>query len=232
MAPSAPAGFANFFPAAPRAQREKATERERERSRAQSGADRDARSPPISSSSQPASHNGVKPDRSSSSDAAHHPTDDNESIQGDILNGVGSASSHASTASSVFSHASAINGPAHASNSHLTPLTSAGSPSNSSNTVSKPQHPKQSQDGLKLGDSNPASAAYPTSISRRTGTASRVPARDPSRQTQGTKRTYDPLLDRKLSSAERKTAKPTYKNFGAVRDLYHNIYESGGGNVI
>lgn len=226
MAPSSSAGFASFFPTAPRAQRQKATERERERSRASQGsADRDARSPPTSTSLS-ASRDGIKPDTSSSSDAAHLPTDDNESLQGDILNGVGSASSHASTASSVFSHASAKNAPLHASNSLLTPITNAGSPSNSSKILQKPQHTKQSQDGMRQGDSNSASTADSASISRRTGAASRVPARDPTRQTQGTRRTYDPLLDKKLSSAERKTAKPTYKTFGAVRDLYYNIHMS------
>lgn len=232
MAPSASGpGFAKFFPNAPRATREKAAEREREKSRAsESKADRDARIPTATSTSQSAQQNGIKSEPSVSSDAAHLPTDDNESLQGDILNVVGSASSHASTTSSVFSHGSAMNTATHASNSNSTPLTNSGSPSNpSTTTTSKSQHSKQPQDARKYNDSISASATDSSSTPRRTGTTIRVPARDPTRQTQGMKRTYDPLLDKKLSSTERKTTKPTYKPFGAVRNLYYNIYESGRG---
>ncbi|KAK9422014.1 putative Histone-lysine N-methyltransferase, H3 lysine-4 specific [Seiridium unicorne] len=220
MAPSASgAGFAKFFPAAPRAAREKAAERERAKSRVSEGsADRDARIPATNSStSQAAQRDGIKSDPSSSSDAAHLPTDDNESLQGDILNGVGSASSHVSTASSVFSHGSTMN-TSHAFNSSLTPLTNVGSPSNPSHGTIKVQQTKQPQDGRRSNDSTHASVTD-SSISRRTGATVRIPARDPGRQIQGMKRTYEPLLDKKLSSAERKTAKPTYKPFGAADDV-------------
>lgn len=222
MAPSASgAGFAKFFPAAPRAAREKAAERERAKSRVSEGsADRDARTPSInaSSTSQPAHRDGIKPDISSTSDAAQPHADDTESIQGDMLNGIGSASSHASTASSVFSHASAVNASTHASNSDLTPLTNVGSPSNPAHNTTKVHHSKLSQPNGTANDSTQSSSES-TSISRRTGAAVRVPARDPTRQTQGMKRTFDPLIDKSLSSAERKTAKPTYKPFGAADDV-------------
>jgi histone-lysine N-methyltransferase SETD1 len=45
----------------------------------------------------------------------------------------------------------------------------------------------------------------------------RVYARDPNTGVKGMICTYDPLLDRKLSSNEKKKAKPTYKEFGLVR---------------
>ncbi|KAI4599930.1 histone methyltransferase set1 [Pestalotiopsis sp. 9143b] len=227
MAPSASgAGFAKFFPAAPRAAREKAAERERAKSRVSEGAaDRDAKTPSAhastsltsSSASQPAYRDGTKPDISTS-DAAHLNAEDTESIQGDMLNGIGSASSHASTASSVFSHASAVHAPAHVSNSDMTPLTNVGSPSNPSHNTSKTQqHTKSYQHGRTANGS--IQSAEPTPVSRRTGAAARIPARDPNRQIQGMKRTHDPLIDKNLSSNERKTAKPTYKPFGATDDV-------------
>ncbi|KAL2262913.1 hypothetical protein VTK26DRAFT_8962 [Humicola hyalothermophila] len=42
----------------------------------------------------------------------------------------------------------------------------------------------------------------------------RVPARDPARSIQCIKCTYDPLLDKSLSSSEKRKAKPIYKEFG------------------
>ncbi|KAI1864807.1 uncharacterized protein JN550_008627 [Neoarthrinium moseri] len=224
MAPSASgAGFAKYFPAAPRAAREKAAERERAKSRASdTAADRDAPSsastPAPSSSSSAARRDAIKPDPSSSSDAAHLPTDDNESLPGDILNGVGSASSHASTASSVFSTGSAVNASSHASNSHLTPLTNAGSPTNIQSSKTAATAARPSQDGRRHIDSTSAPLSD-SSMSRRTNAPNRIPARDPARQIKGTRCTHDPLLDKKLSSTERKTAKPTYKPFGAEDDV-------------
>ncbi|KAI0123122.1 hypothetical protein BJ170DRAFT_126105 [Xylariales sp. AK1849] len=231
MAPSASgAGFAQFFPAAPRAAREKATERERAKSRASDAVERDARISSSTSISSTAHRDGIKSDPSSS-DAGHLPTDDTESLQGDILNGVGSASSYASTASSVFSNgshpSSAVNASSHASNSNLTPLTSAGSPSNP--TVPYSQHAKQPQDYGKLNGPTSTPATDSSSTSRRPGVADRIPARDPDRQIKGMKCTHDPLLDKKLSSTEKKTMKPKYKTFGSVRKLYYNIYVSGEG---
>jgi histone-lysine N-methyltransferase SETD1 len=226
MAPSASgAGFAQFFPAAPRAAREKATERERAKSRASDATDRDAKMPVSSTSISSSLHrDGIKSDPPSS-DAAHLPTDDTESLQGDTLNGVGSASSHASTASSVFSASNpptALNASSHPANSSLTPLTNAGSPS----------YPSNSQQPKHVAKSNGPTAIPTTdspSTSRRAGVADRIPARDPTRRIQGMKCTYDPLLDKKSSSSEKKTMKPTYKTFGSVRKLYYNISVSVGG---
>ncbi|KAH6648890.1 hypothetical protein BKA67DRAFT_522728 [Truncatella angustata] len=226
MAPSAGATFTSFFPSAPKAARDKARERERAKSRlSECSTDRDAKTSTAASTSiststsDSAQRNGVNHELSSS-DAVHLPTDDNESLQGDILNGVGSASSHASTASSVFSHGSAKNNniSSHA-NSSLTPLTNSGSPSNPSTSTLKPQHTSRPQDARIPNDSIRAAATERTSTSRRTGANVRTPARDPKRPTQGMKRTYDPLLDKKISSTERKTAKPTYKPFGAADDV-------------
>ncbi|KAK8047568.1 SET domain-containing protein [Apiospora saccharicola] len=238
MAPSASgAGFAQFFPAAPRAAREKATERERAKSRASSdAADRD----PRMSSSIPSAYgprDGHAKSDLSTSDAAHPPipTDDTESTQGDILNGVGSASSHTSTTSSVFSannqSASLNNFSSRASNSNLTPLTNAGSsPSSSHMPPSSQANPQRNKQQNTSGASqlsevprtqNATSASHTTtstssSSAHRHGIVERIPARDPARQIKGTKRTYDPLTDKLLSSTDRKSKKPVYADIGSM----------------
>ncbi|KAK8857194.1 Histone-lysine N-methyltransferase H3 lysine-4 specific [Apiospora arundinis] len=239
MAPSASGtGFAQFFPAAPRAAREKATERERAKSRASSdAADRDPRMSSSISSTFGLRDGPAKSDLSIS-DAAHPliPIDDTESTQGDILNGVGSASSHASTTSSVFSannqSASLNNFSSRASNSALTPLTNAGSspsshipPSNQFNLHRNKQQTTSGSSQLaeapRTQDGTSAShitTSTSSSSSHRHGIVDRIPARDPARQIKGTKRTYDPLTDKNLSSTDRKSKKPVYKDIGSEDD--------------
>ncbi|RYP29062.1 hypothetical protein DL767_006924 [Monosporascus sp. MG133] len=211
MAPSA--GYKEFFPNAPRAARNKAHERERERersARASEIADRDFKT----TAAAHACRDGLKHDSSSLFDAAHPPTEDSESVQGDILNGVGSASSHASTVSSVFS-ASANNTSTYqnssscASNSNLTPLTSIGSPA----------HPSSLQPAkMNTLPSPRGSTSSATASSQPPRFAERPPARDPNRPIKGIKCIHDPSTDKTLSSADRKTMKPRYQNFGSEDD--------------
>ncbi|KAI2473754.1 histone H3-K4 methyltransferase Set1 [Annulohypoxylon bovei var. microspora] len=212
MAPSA--GYKEFFPNAPRAARDKANEREREKSsRASEVTDIDAKT------ATPAHRDGAKYD-SSLSDAAHPPTDDTESLPGDTLNGVGSASSHASTTSSVFTtfnSSAAMNASSRASNSNLTPLTTMGSPTNSSRI----QPAKQRSSAIHNTTSKPDStnsAAITGPLSNVPGVVKRLPARDPNLAIKGTKCTHDPLTDKSLSSSDRKTMKPKYKNIGLEDD--------------
>jgi len=161
------------------------------------------------------------------SDAAHPATaDDNESVQGDTLNTVGSASSHTSTASSVFSSSArqdGLNGlqasKTSSSQSHLTPLTTVESPSSSISPNPAKQStltPRSTADHVNGSASQPASAAHISSSFGASSTIERVSARDHTRAVKGIKCAYDPLLDRTISSAEKKKAKPIYKEFGAV----------------
>ncbi|KAK4177626.1 putative histone-lysine N-methyltransferase, H3 lysine-4 specific [Triangularia setosa] len=55
----------------------------------------------------------------------------------------------------------------------------------------------------------------------------RMPARDPSRPIQCVVCTYDPLMDKKLSSGERMKTKPKYKEFGLVCTPDTHILEGG-----
>lgn len=209
MAPSA--GYKEFFPNAPRAARDKANEREREKSsRASEVADIDSKT------ATPAHRDGAKYE-SSLSDAAHPPTDDTESLQGDILNGVGSASSHASTASSVFTSSAALNASSRASNSNLTPLTTMGSPINSSHIQTAKQRTSVIHNATSKSDSTSSTMAN-GSLSSIPGIAQRLPARDPNLTIKGTKCIHDPLTDKSLSSNDRKAMKPKYKNIDLEDD--------------
>jgi [histone H3]-lysine4 N-trimethyltransferase SETD1 len=226
--PSA-AGFADFFPAAPRAAKNKAKERQRAKSKALD-------SPslrPVTSDQEP---NFALRSRDESGlahrladgvngvvrDGAVTATDDNESLQGDLLNGVGSASSHTSTISSTFSAPpmAAIFGGSSNLNS-LTPLTIADS--SPPQLATSPQHSKTvttvpiTHDQLTDGHipQHLVTQARPDSVSQILP-APRIYARDPNQSVKGEKCTYDPQLDPKLSSSDKKRAKPTYKVFGLV----------------
>ncbi|KAI1319874.1 hypothetical protein F5Y16DRAFT_390484 [Xylariaceae sp. FL0255] len=185
MAPSA--GYREFFPNAPRTARDKASERERERSsRTSDGPD------PRTTTRDPANKH----------DSADIPTIEYQ--QGDMLNGVGSASSHASTASSVFSAANNHAALSNAAN-NITPLTAPGS------------SPAQSNPQISSSKASPHPNGHSTSTIP-PAVAKRVPARDPTRTTQGLKCIYDPLLDRTMSTTDKKSMKPKYKAFGGAED--------------
>ncbi|KAI0873604.1 hypothetical protein GGS24DRAFT_462767 [Hypoxylon argillaceum] len=215
MAPSA--SYREFFPNAPRAARDKANERERERY----GKTSDA--PDSQPRSATPANRDTKHD-SSASNSARAPNQDihTEYLQGDLLNAAGSASSRASTASSIFStqnNTSAVTAAAHASNNAVTPLTAAGSPAyNNTNTAQSIKEYTVAASAYS-GKANPSSltaamkpSATPPSVVKR------LPARDPNRAIQGMRCTHDPSTDKTLSSTDKKTMKPKYKAFGSEDD--------------
>jgi histone-lysine N-methyltransferase SETD1 len=110
--------------------------------------------------------------------------------------------------------------------SSLTPLTNTdSSPSrNASPNQSKAVAPFTNSTGFALEkavaqydvpQAQPAKADQTTSDPR-------VYARDPNRGIKGTKCTYDPSLDRRLDSAQKRKSKPIYKEFGLVRITLYN----------
>jgi len=227
MTRPAGASFAQFFPAAPRAARDRATERERAKTKAQEfpsaqSADANGRCTPLNpSASSPIvdgrvagfasnSHlNGTSPH------AVHPSTDDNESLAGDTLNAGGSASSHTSTSSSAFSAATRLSASAAMRKPHaLTPPTTIASPSSYLSTTA----PTKAQSTITRRDDDGTDSLLPITDGSVHDAAAveRVPCRDPSRSIKCIKRTYEPLLDPSLSSSEKKKAKPIYKEFGLV----------------
>ncbi|KAI0540973.1 hypothetical protein GGR58DRAFT_458569 [Xylaria digitata] len=215
MAPSA--RYQEYFPNAPRAARDKANERERERyGKASDTSDSYPRT--VTPAHRDAKHD------SSASDSARPLNQDTymEYSQGDLLNGVGSASSRASTTSSIFSthnNTSAVHAAAHPPNNDITPLTVAGSPAYITNHTAQPSkgHTTASSTYAGKADSTSLTAAMESSATP-PSVVKRLPARDPNRATQGMRCIHDPSTDKTLSSAAKKSMKPEYKAFGSEDD--------------
>jgi histone-lysine N-methyltransferase SETD1 len=228
------ASFAQFFPSAPRAAKDKAKEREKSKSQISDSTSklRTADSPLVSSHTLAEDAGSTRPAEESNipvTDSAAPPAEDiASSPPGDILNGVGSASSYASTISSVFS---APTQPATMSTftasrnvSSLTPLTTIDS---SPNPAASPNQYKSinGTDSVANQSAGQNDATHAeTALADHESAEPRVHAREPIRGIKGTICTYDPNLDRKLGSNEKKKAKPTYKEFGLVR--IHNLLGS------
>ncbi|RNJ54012.1 histone methyltransferase set1 [Verticillium nonalfalfae] len=219
------AGFAQFFPTAPRAAREKATEREKARLRTQETAGSLLASQPVVLAAPADGLNGqAAPTDANLVSGSHHQAEDHGSPLGEILTAVGSASSHASTGSSIFSAttrqslASGLSQNAAAST--VTPLTSIESPSVSGHT----HPPKPTTSNSQIPDHQQSSTAHHSPAHMPNGSSDsypaidRVPARAPGRSRKGVKCIYDPLLDKTLSKDKIRAAKPTFKEFGMDDD--------------
>lgn len=140
--------------------------------------------------------------------------EESDQFAGDLLNGVGSASS-SSTASSVFSAPlanAAMPGPNNLPFTTLTPLTNSDSPPNGklmSPTVESNSH-------TATDSNNIISALHQGSMTPlHTPPTHRRFARDPNFQTKGTKCTYDPELDKNLNSKDKRKLKAQFEDFGA-----------------
>lgn len=230
MTRPAGAGFAQFFPAAPRAARDRATERERAKAKihestCSQAVDANGRhapfEPPVFAQADHAflglasSHtNGARPE------AAHPPTDDADSVSGETPFPGGSASSHGSSNSSVFSAPTRPSASAavRLSSSQLSPPTTIGSPSSCLSITAPIKAPSTTPRPADATDKSAAipNGSVPDTTAPLPGVAERVPARDPSRPIQCIKCIYDPVLDTSLSSSERRKAKPLYKEYGLV----------------
>ncbi|KAK4157203.1 SET1-like protein [Chaetomidium leptoderma] len=228
MTRPAGASFAQFFPAAPRAARDRAMERERAKIKAQESpssaqpvdAEANGRRTPLNPSV--SSHNHDGPARGFTSrqhlngtgpHVAQPSTDDAESLAGDTLNVGGSASSHTSASSSAFSAPTRPSAPGAMkhSNTQLTPPTTIASPSS---YLSRAAPAKAQSTTPHRTDGLDGRLPIPNGSVHDTPAVDRVPARDPARSIICIKRTYEPLLDTSLSSSEKRKAKPIYKEFG------------------
>jgi histone-lysine N-methyltransferase SETD1 len=213
------APYAKFLPSAPRDAKDRAKERDKASLDSPTSDATDANDcrTPLGSRSDHGTSSSSRPKRDDLDTALPQPLDDIESFAGDSLNNLGSASSHVSSSCSAFS-ASTPQASATASKPHssmMTPITTVDSPtyaypSNSSKPYSTtPKH---------AGMTNGATNGTLTSV------VERLPARNPARSVKGVKCTYDPALDRSISSSDKKKAKPTYKEFGMVR-IQYRIYK-------
>jgi histone-lysine N-methyltransferase SETD1 len=172
-------------------------------------------------------HNTSSDPRLPSSNQYTSPDSDEmqHSDSGDLLRGIGSASSLNSTASSVFSHNSnALAGNRKASLANgYTPLTN-----HSVSSPSKGDSPHHTKSGAAMASSNGIAA---TSHLPTTATTPDLPTQTTRPQMlplpgcqRGVRCVWDPATDRKLSSEERKRAQPRHKVFGTeVRYIFHDL---------
>ncbi|KAL1897322.1 histone methyltransferase set1 [Sporothrix stenoceras] len=225
MPPASGAGFAQFFPAAPRAARDRATAIERERAsskqRGATGSPGPRESSHIATSAKPSS------------------ADDEESLPGEGLSTAAAISSSTSSAmpsssahAGVSASASASNPPSTSSSngaSYLTPLTADHSPSYTTTQQQQqqpppPPPPASSQPASSSSDRVMANGLTPSHPSNglQAILADRVPARDPHRRVQGIACVYDPQLPDDKNAVTsldlKRRGKHVLKEFGSEDD--------------
>ncbi|KAK5993170.1 COMPASS component SET1 [Cladobotryum mycophilum] len=216
--PPTGASFAQFFPNAPKVRAEAQGRVDRERSKRSAQA-ADLLPDTAFLTDTDVNNSSRTLHRGASSDAPHL-MDDNESSPGDIPSTVDSASSHASSASSIFSNTarpittSSSSGPSMS----VTPLAPIDSPSSSN-----PPLAKSDMSILPATDRAPSRTSQTTlprphcdSQSDGAPPIARIPARDPLPSAKGRICTYDPLVDRLRNKNVSKSAKPIYKAFGLM----------------
>lgn len=214
--------FAQFFPNAPKVKAEAQGRADRDRSRRNSIQDSDSY-PESAAGALNANASGfARPSQFNiSTDAPHSQTDDHDTALGDIPSTVGSASSHTSSASSVFSNSQKHTTTTNSSlvSARTTPLVPRDSPSFSP----VPSTSKSEMPPLETADHGSGRSHAAALIQNRNGMNSfgyqstdRPSARDPFPSVKGLRCTYDPILDRARNKGGSKTSKPTYKEFGMV----------------
>lgn len=221
MSRASSTSFAQFFPSAPRVAKNKAKERERksqalEISRSLIDMKVSLTKPRVDI----ASPVGEIISHTAESSVIHN--EDNGSVQGDTLNEVGSASSHASSIFSGLSQPSNLS-TLSCSRNVLTPSTNTEL--SSPNGLMSPNYKRAISTGndsskinSKENHKNSKSSQNQNIEADRNSIQKRVHARDPTKNIKGYICTYDPLRDKKLSSTEKKKLKPIYKEFGSEDD--------------
>jgi histone-lysine N-methyltransferase SETD1 len=220
-------GYKEFFPAATRAAKNKATEREKARTSKPSGSPPDLNgraTPSVQHQNDETAGSSSRRQRDgSNSDTLRPIADEADSVAGDILHTVGSASSNESS-STVFSSSAAhqtLDPASKPKSASLTPLTTYDSPSSR-----YPPPPAKSQ-SLAPQDTESASGTGADNFTVVDGSSTphsvpphlikRRPITDPTRSAIGVKCIYDPANDASLSSNEKRSKKPIFKEFGLVR---------------
>lgn len=223
------ASFIQFFPAAPRAARDRAMEREKEKEKAKNH----TQEPQPSTLANTASHSGPSSTArcdnhvaakhqqdTSTSLSAHTAADEVDMLRADIPNTVGSESSNASNASSRVNAAAITKNSS--SSSYVTPLTTIDSPSPPVAPQSaKPDTSNTSSPAKTNGSAlNPDGRRDVAAAMAKSNIPHRTPARDPSLRVQVLRAVHDPSTDR--SSRDKK--RPKYKEFGLVRKYIYSTW--------
>lgn len=202
--------FAGFFPSAPSVQQQK-----RKRQRTTSSANALSKSDLASSNAQYTDSNTIQAEATSENGDKLNYTN-RES--GDLLNGVGSASSLTSTVSSIFSNGSNVNVTNnYGAGAGLTPLTNHDS-SPPGKAVSPSTHHANSDrtlvDGGFVRPDQSAKLHHNTIIAitpEATPPQSRIDARPPEGEVKGIKVVFDPEIE---TPKDKRKMKPRYWKFG------------------
>lgn len=229
MSREKPGSFADFFPNAPSVLQQKRKQTSQDVGRSSQK--------PVQSTSNPKSHANAGGAYTQSSQtsveisnedkpgiASRDEDEANRGESGDLLNGVGSASSLASTNSSIFSTnpATMSSYPGVSTVHTLTPLTNADS--SPPGKLRSPQHAKIPEEHtLSIHQTHlnaPTQIVQDVSKSMtpiHTPPETRLQARPGAGEVKGLKLIYDPDLDQSLRSAprdKRRSAKASYREFG------------------
>ena len=235
-------GYADFFPTAPSVLQQKRTktvqQRKRQKSSAVDGLDHAPSSTHFTDTVRAEGHfKQAPPTNGTYGDIAiREPNpanqEESEAIVGDLLNSLGSVSS-TSTTSSVFSQHHQTTGPYAGNgvvlNTSLTPLTNTDSSPTGTNKsppahithagCSSTQRPSVSNvatiDDMELNTATLTPISSPGSLS--------LQARPGKGESKGEKAVYDPELDKKLTSKEKKGRKVAYQTFGEEVWHMHNL---------
>jgi [histone H3]-lysine4 N-trimethyltransferase SETD1 len=217
---SRPAGkFADFFPTAPSVlQQRKSSKTTQQRSKSRADVKEEppgnatTKSSPGRSAGRESIVNAHKSAKTAEGPKTQNTADEVDSLPGDLLNGAGSASS-TSTASSVFSSNQQPNpmtishgNPIHA----LTPLTNS--------EFSPPEKlVSPSQEILSVADREvKVTSVSATMTPMRTPPSLHLSARPTGLVVKGCKATYDPELDKKTPSKDKRKLKVQYADFGTA----------------
>lgn len=155
-------------------------------------------------------------------DSAPTGQDDSECAHGDLLNGVGSASSTSTASSSVFSTSQRTLSMAHSNepnkSTSLTPLTNVDS-SPPTNALGSP-HQQRNRDGVISDRKSNRSPSHqvterPAPVDPScTQPPSKAQARPGKGEIKGLKIIYDPYRNKKLTQEERHSGQVQYETFG------------------
>lgn len=229
-------GFADFFPTAPSVLQQRKRPRAAEDRRCSDSAS--TRSCNIQRH-QPTSSQAIKSELNADQErlsnakaepeitTSLHVQDEGDGNQGDILNGIGSASS-SSTASSVFSATNRVLNQANQQSSNhstnWTPLThvdaspsrdAMDSPPRDASGTRKSAAMERHHKDLGVGTNIETVEPPRASTIKNARSSSARPAKG---EAKGEKTQYDPYLDKKLSKSEQRTAKPVFITFGQKDD--------------
>ena len=233
-------GYADFFPTAPSVLQQKRSKAAQLRKRPKSPSISESK--PVSASSLPTALPNAQSEKFALANGEDYERlgventlanqDESECVPGDLLNGVGSASS-TSTTSSIFSTIHGAVSLPHTNDAHkstsLTPLTTADSspPPNPLGSPKKSRLLNGSFPGTKSNRSPSRCKDVETSVASKlqfSHPPKRLQARPGAGEAKGLKVVYDPDLDKKLSSKERKSRQPQYEPFGQNVSLVHSVF--------